>query len=52
MKTNRFAALPACRTQAFYGPFRKPSTGRIRSALLALAIGLVGAWLLGRFLCE
>ena len=51
MKTHRFADQPAYRTQAFYGPFRRPSTGRIRNSLTALALGLAGAWVLVVFLC-
>jgi hypothetical protein len=44
MRARRFASVPACQTQAFYGPFRRPTTGRIRNTLTALALGLAGAW--------
>jgi hypothetical protein len=51
VKTDRFAELPAHCTQAFYGPFRRPTSGRIRNTLTALALGLAGAWVLVHALC-
>ena len=50
MKTRRFADQPAHLTQAFYGPYRRPTTGRIRNSLTAFALGLAGAWVLVVFL--
>lgn len=51
MKTTRFTVQEARCTQAFDGPYRRPSTGRIRNALTAFALGLAGAWVLVHALC-
>jgi hypothetical protein len=51
MKTTRFTAQVARCTQAFDGPFRRPTSGRIRNALTALVLGLAAAWVLVHALC-